>query len=127
DDTHGGVAGVIRASAGGTDPHDVTCFFVQGDEALRAVRHRAPGGGRGADDHQTAIDDRGDGASAVRGEGGEFFGDGVVPQFLAIFGERGDEVVGAENVNVAGFRIGRGRGPGHAVRGDIALIHVEFI
>src|SRR5207245_9986792 len=78
DDVHGGVAGVVRPASGRADPLDVAGLFVERDEALGAVRLRAPSRSRGAHDDEVSIDDGRHGPAAVGGERGELFGDGAL-------------------------------------------------
>ena len=47
--------------------------------------------------------------------GDKFFGDGALPQLLAVFGKSRHHVIHAEAIDVAGFGIGNGRSP--ALRG----------
>ena len=124
---HRAVTGIVWTPARCADPYDLAGALVQRDKALRAVGLRAPGGCGRADDHQVAVDRRRNRPPAVRGEGRKLFGDGALPQLLAVFGERGDQVVDAEAVNVAGFGVGDGRGPAHAMRGHVALIQRELV
>src|ERR1035441_6818085 len=121
------ITGIVRTPARCADPYDVACALIERDEALRAVGLRAPSGCGRRDDHQVAVDRRRNGAAAVCSEGRELFGDGALPQLLAVFGERGEQVVDAEAVDVAGFGVGDRQGPAHAMRRHVALIQRELI
>ena len=109
------------------DVDDVAGPLVERDEAMRAVAGRAPVRDGGADDDQVAVDERRHRPAAVRRERGELLAERAVPQQLAVAAERDDLGAAAERVDVAGLRIGRGRGPADAVRRHVALEQVELV
>ena len=121
------VVRVVRPAAGAGDPDDVAGPLVERDEAVLPRRARAPARDRRADDHQVAVDERRHRPAAVRGEGGELLADRAIPQELAVLAQRDDRRADAQRVDVAGLGIGGGRGPAHAVRGDVALEDVELV
>ena len=119
------VVGVVGAAAGARDPDDVAGALVERDEAMLPRRAGAPARDRGADDHQVAVDERGGGAAAVRGEGRELLADRAIPHQLAVLVERNHRRADAHHVDVAGLGIGGGRGPADAMGRHVALEDVE--
>ena len=126
-DDRPGIGRVVGAPTWVGHINDISRSFIERDEAVRPIRHRAPVRDRRTDDHEVAVDNRGLGPSAVGGEGGKLFTNRPMPHQLAVLVQAQGLRAPAERIDVSRFRIDHRRRPAHTVRGNITLKDVELV
>ena len=128
DDVHRRVAGVVRTAAGRADPDDVAGALVEGDEALRRGWPACPRWKSGVLTMTRLPSMMGETVRppcVVNGENSSVMERSHI--FLPSLVSAVSRLLTPNDVDVAGFGIGGGRRPGHAVRRHVALIDVELV
>src|SRR5215218_6593340 len=125
DDDRRRISRVVRTAAGSAYPHRLARLLVEGHEAMRAASVLAPLKCYAAHDYEIAVDDRGDGASAVCRKQSEVFTERTLPQNFSVAIETDQVTADAEYVDVSRRRIADWRGPADSMWRHVAQVDVE--
>ena len=92
---------------------------------MRAASMLAPLERHAAHDHQIAVDDRRNGAAAVRGEQTKVLTERSFPQHFSVAVQSDQVSAAAKHVNISGRRIANRRRPTDAVWRHVAQVSIE--
>ncbi len=121
------VVGVVVARLRRADPHRLPGLLVEREIAVAGAIQIAPRQDQRVEDHLVALDDRRSGAAAVRGHRAVLVGQRAIPQHFAVRRHANQLRGDGEHVDVAGFRIDRGRRPGRAMLRHVAQVEAEAL